>query len=93
MLILTRRVGETIVIGDDVIVTVLGIKGNQVRIGINAPKDVSVHREEIYQRIQQEKNTTPVAKPVEAAPAAAPTSTTVVRKKRETKTDKGENKE
>ena len=57
MLILTRRVGETIVIGDDVIITVLGIKGNQVRIGINAPKDVSVHREEIYRKIQNEKNT------------------------------------
>tara|TARA_R110001592_G_scaffold363341_1_gene684431 strand:- start:54805 stop:54984 length:180 start_codon:yes stop_codon:yes gene_type:complete len=55
MLILTRRVGETLIIGDDVSVTVLGVKGNQVRLGVNAPKDVSVHREEIYKRIQQEK--------------------------------------
>jgi carbon storage regulator len=54
MLILTRRVGETLMIGDAVSVTVLGVKGNQVRIGINAPKDVAVHREEIYQRIKRE---------------------------------------
>lgn len=56
MLILTRRVGETLMVGDDVTVTVLGVKGNQVRIGVNAPKAVSVHREEIYMRIQAEKN-------------------------------------
>jgi len=57
MLILTRRVGETLMIGDDVTVTVLGVKGNQVRVGVSAPKEVSVHREEIYERIKQEQKT------------------------------------
>ncbi|HLF66994.1 MAG TPA: carbon storage regulator CsrA [Gammaproteobacteria bacterium] len=66
MLILTRRVGETLMVGDNVAITVLGVKGNQVRIGVNAPKDVAVHREEIFQRIQREKN---------QGGAAAPTQT------------------
>ena len=55
MLILTRRVGESLMVGDEVTVTVLGVKGNQVRIGVNAPKEVSVHRQEIYERIQAEQ--------------------------------------
>ncbi len=56
MLILTRRVGETVMIGNDVTVTVLGVKGNQVRVGVNAPRDVAVHREEIFERIKREED-------------------------------------
>jgi carbon storage regulator len=56
MLILTRRVGETVMIGNDITVTVLGVKGNQVRVGVNAPKEVAVHREEIYERIKREEH-------------------------------------
>ena len=59
MLNLTRRIGETLMIGDQVTMTVLGVKGNQVRVGINAPKDVTIHREEIYQRIQRSKSNNP----------------------------------
>jgi carbon storage regulator len=61
MLILTRRVGETVMIGDDVTITVLGVKGNQVRVGINAPKHVAVHREEIYERIKREQQPEEIA--------------------------------
>ena len=68
MLILTRRAGETVMIGEDIAITVLGVKGNQVRIGINAPKDVAVHREEIFDRIQNEKAAD------EASPKAASNS-------------------
>lgn len=73
MLILTRRVSETLMIGDEVTVTVLGVKGNQVRIGINAPKNVAVHREEIYQRIRAEHEGTPppAAEPASPRPASS----------------------
>ena len=63
MLILTRRVGETVMIGNEVTVTVLGVKGNQVRVGVNAPKDVAVHREEIYERIKREGDLDPLTGP------------------------------
>ena len=70
MLILTRRVGETVMIGDEVTITVLGVKGNQVRVGINAPKSVAVHREEIYERIKREQQGDDEKKrPAEFSPA------------------------
>jgi carbon storage regulator len=65
MLILTRRIGETLMIGDSVTVTVLGVKGNQVRLGVNAPKNVSVHREEIYRKIQNERSGGVAGEPLE----------------------------
>ena len=71
MLILTRRVGETVMIGDEVAVTVLRVKGNQVRLGVNAPKSISVQREEIFQRIKREQGAQP-AEEVEAAEVAEP---------------------
>lgn len=70
MLILTRRISESVIIGDEVKITVLGVKGNQVRLGIDAPKTVSVHREEIYQRIQQEKQGGVSAAEDQAEPSA-----------------------
>jgi carbon storage regulator len=70
MLILTRRVGESVVIGDDVDVTVLGVKGNQVRLGVKAPREISVHREEIYQRIRRENENGDVNRHIQNAAAA-----------------------
>lgn len=67
MLILTRRLNETVMIGDDVTVTVLGVKGGQVRLGINAPKDIAVHREEVYERIKNEQQNMLRAGPAQAA--------------------------
>lgn len=72
MLILTRRTGETVMIGDDVTLTVLGVKGNQVRIGINAPKNVPVHREEIFEKIKREQRGGPVVTLDEARPGGTP---------------------
>jgi carbon storage regulator len=66
MLILTRRVGETVMIGNDVTVTVLGVKGNQVRIGVNAPRDVAVHREEIFERIKREEQDGDATRPAKS---------------------------
>lgn len=71
MLILTRRVGETVMIGEDVTVTVLGVKGNQVRIGVNAPREVAVHREEIFERIKREESGEPGTDDEESMPMSA----------------------
>jgi len=71
MLILTRRIGETVMVGDDVTITVLGVKGNQVRVGINAPKSIAVHREEIYERIQRERAASHAPRPPSEPPLLA----------------------
>ena len=72
MLILTRRVGETVMIGNDVTVTVLGVKGNQVRVGVNAPRDVAVHREEIFERIKREEQGLDPDRPSKSSPGHGP---------------------
>jgi carbon storage regulator len=72
MLILTRRVGETVTIGDDVTFTILGVKGNQVRVGITAPRTLPVHREEIYERIKREKAAAAERAKVQGEPVANP---------------------
>ena len=64
MLILTRRVGETVMVGDDISIVVLGVKGNQVRIGVNAPKEIAVHQEEIYVRIREQQREQPKRVPL-----------------------------
>jgi carbon storage regulator len=68
MLILTRRIGESVNIGDEVQITILGVRGNQVRIGVNAPQHIAVHREEIYERIKQERQNADANSPEDAAP-------------------------
>lgn len=67
MLILTRRVGEAVMIGNEVTVTILGVKGNQVRVGVNAPRDVAVHREEIFERIKREDQAGDTDRPSKAS--------------------------
>jgi carbon storage regulator len=80
MLILTRRIGETIIVGDDVNFTVLGVKGNQVRLGINAPEDIEVHREEVYLRIQKERISKLNLHLVESGESKVKTSPTIIYK-------------
>ena len=72
MLVLSRRLGETLIIGDDIKITVLGISGNQVRLGIAAPKEVSIHREEVYRRIQEEQSQLPIGQTVITLQACRP---------------------